>query len=87
MNIDYDKRIDCAAITQPDGRVWTGKRHHHCIATIIQATGVKPVTGQQGFVTTSGRFVSREEARDIAIAAGQVTTTLHRTQLFSEDLY
>ena len=87
MTIDYDKRIDCSAIKQPDGKVWTGKRHQHCIATIVQATGVKPVTGEQGFVTMSGRFVSREEARDIAIAAGQVASTVHRTQLFSEDLY
>lgn len=87
---DYDKLIDCAAILAPDGRVWTGKRHGHCIATIVQATGVKRVGEgyKQGFVTMSGRFVSRSEAAVIAVHANQlkVKHTLP-FELFSEDLY
>lgn len=84
----YDSRIDCAAIREPDGRIWTGKRHHHCIKTIIQATGQKMTAdGEQGFVTLSGRFVSRAEARALVDKTGQVKTFVHPTELFSEDLY
>lgn len=88
MRYDYDKMIDCAAILAPDGRVWTGKRHGHCIKTIIQATGVRSVGGdyKQGFVTLSGRFVDRKEGAMIAVHAGQAKLTLP-CELFSEDLY
>ena len=87
----YDSRIDCAAIREPNGRVWTGKRHNHCIKTIIQATGVKQVGGQyeQGFVTMTGRFVNRREAYGIALKAGQIPFESYdpKRELFSEDLY
>lgn len=86
---DYDKLIDCAAIRAPDGRVWTGKRHNHCIKTIIQATGVKRIGGdyEQGFVTMSNRFVNREEAYNITKESKQVTKFHVKGELFSEDLY
>lgn len=91
---DYDKLIDCAAILMPDGRVWTGKRHYHVIATIIQATGVKPHKGIQGFVTLlrndtypQGRFVTREEAFILCHQTGQIEKFCHTSDLFSEDLY
>lgn len=86
---DYDKMIDCAAIKTPDGRVWTGKRHGHCIKTIIQATGIRSVPGSypQGFVTLSGRFVDRKEAAMIAVHSGQVKHLTLPCELFSEDLY
>lgn len=83
----YDKQIDCAAIKMPDGLIWTGKRHGHCLATIIQATGKKALGATQGFVTLSGRFVTREEAFMLAKETGQVTKFCHDSQLFSEDLY
>ena len=41
---------------------------------------------QQGFYTSFGRFVSREEALQIAKEAGQVGET-DNNQLYSEDLY
>lgn len=85
--IDYTKKIDCAAILAPDGRVWTGKRHHHCIATIIQATGASRVGAGyiQGFVTMSKDFVDRETAARYAFESDQITGP--KTELFSEDLY
>lgn len=85
--IDYDKRIDCAAIKAPDGRVWTGHRHAHCIATIIQATGIPRVGSgyKQGFVTQSKRFVNRKEAAQLAFASGQIKEP--KDELYSEDLY
>jgi hypothetical protein len=39
----------------------------------------------QGFYTSKGRFVGREEAAKIAYAAGQIFSPTNR--LFSEDLY
>ena len=39
----------------------------------------------QGFYTSKGRFVGREEAAKIAYAAGQISSPTNR--LFSEDLY
>lgn len=95
MNPDYTKMIDCAAVRTADGKIWTGKRHHHCLATIIQATGKKALNAEQGFVTAErsdeypqGRFVSREEAKRLCIETGQVTKFCSTTDdLFSEDLY
>ena len=40
---------------------------------------------EQGFLTNKNRFVGREEAAEIAFAAGQTEEPLRR--LFSEDLY
>lgn len=92
--MNYQTQIDCAAIKMPDGRIWTGKRHHHIIATIIQATGENPRGGVQGFVTMlrtdeepQGHFLDREEAREMAKETGQVKSFCHPTDLFSEDLY
>ncbi len=83
----YDKLIDCAAVQMPDGRVWTGKRHHHVLATIIQATGKKAHDGEQGFVTMQGKFVTRREAYNLCKETGQVKEFDHPSLLFSEDLY
>ena len=41
----------------------------------------------QGFYTSKGRFVSREEAEKIARACGQVSGKLIGSILTSEDLY
>ena len=86
---DRDRRIDCAAIRTPDGKVWTGRRHHDCVAEIAEATVVRPVPGERGFVTCAGRFISRAEARKIAIAAGQVrdVEAVDPVELTSQDLY
>jgi hypothetical protein len=42
-------------------------------------------TEEQGFLTNTDRFVSREEAAKIAFESGQITE--ETTRLFSEDLY
>lgn len=41
----------------------------------------------QGFFTSKGRFVSREEAAKIVYACGQIITKWKIATLFSEDLY
>ena len=84
-----DRRIECAAIRTLDGRVWTGRRHNDCVAEIAKASGVTSVAGERGFVTCAGRFVSRAEARIIAVAAGQVRdlAACDPVELTSQDLY
>lgn len=85
-----NKRIKEAAILHTDGKVYTGRRHHNVIATIVKETGVKRVgTGSiQGFVTEDGEFVDREVAARIALACGQIEKLKYNPrELFSEDLY
>lgn len=60
-----------------------GRRHNDILARFTKC--VLDLT-QQGFYTSFGRFVNREEALQIAKEAGQVGETLSN-RLFSEDLY
>lgn len=60
-----------------------GRRHNDILARF--GKDVLCVT-QQGFYTSWGRFVDREEALKIAKEAGQVEET-NSSRLFSEDLY
>ncbi len=64
-------------------------RHYHIIHHIAIERGLLIPMRQgntQGFITSAGRFVDREEAREIAFACGQVIQTISRT-LTSEDLW
>ena len=61
-----------------------GRRHNDILARFgkSQLDVIK-----QGFYTSWGRFVSREEALQIAKEAGQVSEDIDDSRLFSEDLY
>lgn len=64
-------------------------RHHNIIHSLYDY-GIKVGPEQQGFITSTGRFVSREEALDIVFTSGQKYIehdSNHPTQLFSEDLW
>ena len=95
------KKIIGAAIKGPNGTLYIAASH--CIAghDYVELTGKRPFPGgdAQGFVTDSLQFVSREEAMQIALDAGQVRRDPagkdHRTpglvgmnakELYSEDL-
>lgn len=72
------------------GMVFCGQRHLQCIRTFSYVTGKRSVDSEigdneQGFLTNTNRFVSREEGGQIAFDAGQ-TKELKQT-LYSEDLY
>lgn len=80
-------KIKESAILQ-NGVVYTGRRHHDVIRLITTTTGIRPVNGEQGFVTEDGTFVNREEAAKIALESGQITKLKYNSkELFSEDLY
>lgn len=83
-----NETIAHAAIQHPSGRVFTGKRHCYIIRDMVAELGERPARGIQGFTTNTGRFVDREEAGRIAIAAGQIKELRYsRTDLFSEELW
>lgn len=44
------------------------------------------LSDEEGFITSSGRFVTREEAHDIALASGQLHAALRNRRLLSSDL-
>jgi len=75
------------------GFVVCGRRHHNCIHTFAMIVGFPYTergmeihrTEEQGFITNTNRFVSREEGADIAFNAGQITE--RKSTLYSEDLY
>lgn len=85
----------CAAVRLDDGRIFYGHRHHNAMAS-AREHGHDALVAQrmQGFVTTRGRFVDREEGMRLQLAAGIPTADPHRVgryveggKLFSEDLY
>lgn len=79
------ERVKESAVVFPNGKVYTGKRHHDCFRAAFEAGEPSPRHEIQGFVLEDGRFVDREEAARIAFEAGQIKTRLKT--LFSEDLY
>lgn len=68
------EKITAAAI-RVNGEIFTGQMHFMAYEkarlTIPNFEAVQS-TMEQGFVTTSGRFVSREEAGELADQAGQL---------------
>ena len=80
------------------GFVITGRRHHNCITSFgilnrRKLMTYKKLCHHEGFLTNLDRFVTRFEAYEIAVAAGQ-TPSEHDSkgmksipQLYSEDLY
>ena len=79
------ERLKCAAI-QRDGKVHDGLRSHYELRRSLgdanpQASNLKDV---EGFLTSTGRFVTREEAQDVALAAGQIRSAQRRPLLSSD---
>lgn len=83
--------IKCAAIRH-NGKVLTGHRHCDIFnANAVRENGViisRIIGGEQGFVTLSGDFLTREQAAEHALKTGQIAKLkFSKTQLFSEDIY
>lgn len=74
------------------GIVFCGHRHAQCIYTKYAITGLRDAESgenEQGFLTSKNRFVSRQEALQIALRENQVIDLSNVTgdRLFSENLY
>lgn len=63
-----------AAVRLDNGTILQGRRHHECMAQ----ANCYVRQDQQGFVTSTGRFVDREEAARLHSKIGK---------LYSEDLW
>lgn len=85
------ERIERAAIRMSNGDVYSvGRpgRHHDVIAKMRGLGFPPPIIGKQGFITSTGRFIDRVEAMQIAEAAGQIKTkTGPDGVLFTEDMW
>lgn len=80
------------AIRHPSGRVFgvdAPGRHHHVVALMSDhaCAGLRN-TRDQGFITSKGRYLGREDAWGVAAAAGQIQRiTGSPGELYSEDLW
>lgn len=78
-----------AAIKYPDGEIVTAKRHYkiiHLKAKLGERTIIGDGQCVDGFVDTAGNFLTRDEAKKIAIENGQLSKD-HKGTLYSEDLW
>lgn len=84
------ERIILSAIKTAEEQISAALHPHsrHCeIIHHLAKSGFKtPIKGEQGFLTSEGRFVDRIEAIDIAKEAGQIEKA-EFFQLYSEDLW
>jgi hypothetical protein len=92
-----EERIICSAVKFRD-KVWKGHRHVHALDamhselsyTMNRKEMLEAQTDKDtGFVTSTGRYVDREEAWYIAKKAGQIIEREHQREgcLYSEDIY
>ncbi|TPK15216.1 hypothetical protein FJ872_19680 [Mesorhizobium sp. B2-5-9] len=84
-----DERIVAAAVRQYGLTVSlpAPARHGDILKPLHIASGVLVQPDDQGFLTSTGRFVGRTEAVDVARAAGQIIKPQWPPHLFSEDLW
>lgn len=75
-------KIKCAAIRSKTGSIVEGRSHADAYTTAYPDENFR--RAECGFVTDTGKFVSRKEAGVIAFEAGQTNKLIDF--LFSEDL-
>jgi hypothetical protein len=85
------ERIKCAAVkvfSLTHGGVYEGKNHEEIYKFLTKLGLSEKARCISGFVTDSGRFVSRDEAFEIAVESGQVPDAKpgKARWLISEDL-
>lgn len=81
------ERITHAAVKSEAGLILFGKSHADCFHQgHYTGIGMSQRAKDQGFMTSAGRYVERDEACKIAHEAGQIDD-LRGGHLFSEDLW
>jgi hypothetical protein len=87
------EKIARAAVKYGD-EVWSVEipgRHHTIMHMYVRMRGRMDLTveerAEQGFLTTTGRFVGRFEAARIAVESGQIEKPNWPPRLYSEDLW
>lgn len=77
--------VICAAVRASDGKVITGHRHNDAIRALQAMDGYEneePLGEDQGFVTSTNRFVNRREAYRL-----HFPNRAEPDELRSDDLY
>jgi hypothetical protein len=82
----------CAAIKTDNGLLIRGHRHSDCFHTALRMRVDQNLAanGEQGFITSKNRFVSRRTGYNLQIKAGIASASpdgYNKGCLFSEDLY
>ena len=79
------------AIKDKTGRIYQlpkPNRHHHVIKEMVKDGCTTPITGEQGFILSDGRFAGRIVAKFVAEKAGQLLDRASkRCELFSECIW
>lgn len=96
QEMEFDRRIVAAANRYGDVIVVSARHHDKLMNTQLKRLKEAGVietthTRDQGFIDNMGDFLTREEALEVARAAGQINLFRPKNdperQLFSEDLY
>lgn len=101
MTIDqFNQQIDaardkefciCAACLSEEGEIFRGHRHSDCFAAMHLRAKKPDKHESQGFITSRGRYVNREEGFKLQLAAGKTSANpggwVRKGELYSEDLY
>lgn len=77
--------IKAAAIKRSDGVIIIARDHAQCIMDSPDRSCL--VGGTQGFVTDTGRFVSRKTAGRLAWAGNQIYNDPNGNIIFSEEIW
>lgn len=86
------ERLKAVAILRDGEILERGFKSHYQLRQAIDADALDHRTSNpgdtDGFITTEGRFVDRDEAKDVAIAAGQIHPSWKTAQrkLLSSDI-
>lgn len=86
------ERIVSVAINN-GSMIWSlpSPARHHSVLRAMSDFGIDAIThgnpDAQGFMTSTGRYVGRREAAQIAQEAGQIDKPKWPPELFSEDLW
>jgi hypothetical protein len=86
----HDRWVVCAANLCEDGVILCGARHwDHVMRAQADAMGWDDRRkAEQGFIDQWGNWMSREDAKIVAIASGQIEEAKFNDNIiFSEDLY
>lgn len=81
--------IIAAAVNVCD-RIYEGRRHGEAIHEAVECGETPPITSQmQGFINHNDAFFDRVEAREAAVASGQIPFNKDRVgkPLISEELW
>ena|ERR1700740_554402 len=92
VDLEWTEKVWNNERLYPDSLIITSPspaRHHTLLHPMFSKIG-QPKFEDQGFLTSTGRYVEREEALQIALTSGQPMIdhpSRHPKWLFSEDLW